>query len=174
MTFSEFRVGFSAAGSVASASFSLFLKSIGIAPVGHDLSRRVFDNLHLSKKISSPPVVNKDDYKDFLRSFILNHCDLYIPFLDAELQSCWELKLESEFFSRRIPLSDISTIKSCDDKLYLKSLLSPLGINCIPNSVDVPAVVKPRLGSCGKEILIIKDPDLLARTQSALQNSEYA
>ena len=149
------RVGFSAAGSVSSASFALFLKNIGLIPVGHDLSSRVLDNRHLSRYLSSP-VTKHEAYKDFLRSFILNHCDLYLPFLDSELQVCFELKKESELFSTRIPLSDSSTIQACDDKLHLKELLSSCGINCIPQPDCVPVVVKPRRGSGGKEILIIR------------------
>ena len=167
------RVGFSAAGSVSSASFALFLKNIGLIPVGHDLSSRVLDNRHLSRYLSSPPVTKHEAYKDFLRSFILNHCDLYLPFLDSELQVCFELKKESELFSTRIPLSDSSTIQACDDKLHLKELLSSCGINCIPQPDCVPVVVKPRRGSGGKEILIIRDPVLFPHIQSTFQNSDY-
>ena len=47
-------------------------------------------NNSLLEGVVSPPV-SSPEYNDFLKEYISNHCDLYIPFLDDELETCAQL-----------------------------------------------------------------------------------
>ena len=166
------RVGFSAAGSVAAATFSRFLIECGFLPIGHDCSDRILMNQYLNHCHVSPPVSN-EGYSLFLREFIETQCDLYVPFLDAELRQCAAFASVLDPLRVRLPISTTKAIDICNDKAALKEYAEHLGIQTVKSSTIVPAFIKPRCGSGGRQSLIVRSQALLSSFLCHQDSNEY-
>lgn len=156
----QVRIGFSAAGSVASMSFANFLDGFGFVVVGHDSSNRVLINPFLNVAIISP-TVGRPEYKCFLNDFLQNQCDLYIPFLDQELNICIQLIEAQPILAQKMLMCSELAIRVCNDKFSFKSWAQELEIKTVPLAANVPAFVKPREASGGKQSLIIRKQQIL-------------
>lgn len=156
----HFRVGFSAAGSVASMSFAQFIQGLGLIANGHDCSKRILGNPCLNHAFLSP-TTSHPEYKDFLQNFLEESCDVYIPFLDQELMLCAQIIEEYPELSKKMAISSKQSIQICDDKLSLKHWAEDLGIHTVQTTTRIPAFVKPRIGSGGKHSLLVKRQEVL-------------
>lgn len=148
-------IGFSAGGSVASKAFAKLIRELGMVPIAHDCSPRIYTNTELQKASLSPRLQDEQAYTNFLAEF-LEECDHYIPFLDEELLICARLSDERCTKNRVIFISGPSTIELCNDKLALKNFLREIFIPMPDFAKKAPAIVKPRYGAGGKQALLIK------------------
>ena len=153
-------IGFSAAGSVASRSFAEFLKSHEFSVIGHDCSQRVLMNNSLLEAVVSPPV-SSPEYNDFLKEYISNHCDLYIPFLDDELETCAQLIKNDPKLRSKMSICSELAISVCNNKSTFKEWAQGLGLKTVPLATGVPAFIKPKVASGGKQGLLIHDQQVL-------------
>lgn len=111
-------------------------------------------------KFQISPKTTDRKYLSFIKK-LLTKVDIFIPFIDEELKILSFNKKKLKKVYHKILISEVNSIRLCNDKLLFNDF-------CIKKNILTPklvsfgnAVIKPRIGRGGKNIIITKDKKII-------------
>lgn len=127
-----------------------------------------FGKSYCNKFLLSPQI-NDKKYIPFIKK-LLNKVDAFIPFIDEELDILSQNKNELKNLYHKILISEIMSIKICNDKLLFKNHCKKHKILTPRTTLSGNVVIKPRLGRGGKDIVYTKNKKVI---NSFSNNKKY-